>query len=781
MESLTPFSFGKMLRAFRKRQHLTQQALADKLEVHRNTIILWEGDKPFPGTKAMVFRLAEHLRLSEQEKRQLLEASLTEASPKCNVPYPRNPFFSGREEILETLHKCLAGDQVVALTQSYALHGLGGVGKTHLAVEYTYRHNLEYSAILWIGAESVETILSSFVTIAELLQLPERQEADQQQIVAAVQRWLSTHRQWLLVFDNVEDLKLLQGFLPATSQGAVLITTRRQAPGTLAQGIELSPMKPEEGLLLLLRRAKVLDPQAGPEQMEEIEVQRHGEYQAAQELVTAMDGLPLALDQAGAYIEETSCSLGDYLKLFQTRQAQLLGRRGEAPSDHPASVVATWSLSFEKVEQANPLASDLLRLCAFLHPDAIPEEILLQGITFLDKQSETKVADRFQLHEAMRTVSAYSLLRTQRGEQTCSMHRLVQVVLRNGMDEAQKQKWIDLAIHVVDTALPPVEPPTWGQYERLVPHALACVNHTVYSEQTHLELASLLFKTASYLLERVQHGEAESLFLRALQIREQRLTSSHPDVARSLNGLAELYRYQGELEKAEALSQRALLIFRQTLTPSHPDLATPLNNLATLCTQQGKYAEAETLFQQALRILEQAWGPEHPDAARSLNNLAILYHAQGQLERAEPLYQRALLIWEQVPSSSLHAAAPLTNLANLYRDQGKFAEAELLYQRTLSIWEQAHGPAHPSVAFALANLITLYAQQGKFAEAQPLSQRALSVWEQVREHPLVANALNALDVSKMSHFGSLILTIEKHSQLILLHPHALNGLAKLST
>src|SRR5262249_20947851 len=138
-------------------------------------------------------------------------------------------------------------------------------------------------------------------------------------------------------------------------------------------------------------------------------------------------------------------------------------------------------------------------------------------------------------------------------------------------------------------------------------------------------------------------------------------------------------------------------------------------------------------------------------------------------------------IWEQVPFSELDVAVPLANLASLYRDQGKFAEAELLYQRTLSIWEQAHGPGHPSVAYALANLITLYAQQGKFAEVEPLSQRAASVWEQAREHPLVADSLNILDVSKMSHFGSLFLTIEKYSQLVLLHPQTVNSLASFST
>src|SRR5262249_32301784 len=154
---------------------------------------------------------------------------------------------------------------------------------------------------------------------------------------AGVQRWLSTHGQWLLIFDNVEDLTLLQRFLPATRAGAILITTRRQALGTLAQGIELPQLSRKEGLLLLLRRAKVLSQEATPAFLASFAKRRPGEYQAAVHLVNAVDGLPLALDQAGAYIEETQCSLTDYLALFQTRRAQLLNRRGEVPGGHPAS------------------------------------------------------------------------------------------------------------------------------------------------------------------------------------------------------------------------------------------------------------------------------------------------------------------------------------------------------------------------------------------------------------------------------------------------------------
>lgn len=172
-------SFGALLKTFRKRQHLTQLLLAEAIGVHRSTLVRWEQGDFLPESKAMVLELARHLHLDDQESRQLLEASLTALAPYWQVPFLRNPYFTGREDILEALHTHLGGGQAVALTQSSALHGLGGVGKTQIALEYAYRHALEYSAVFWIGAETEEQIVSSLLGVDSVLQLPERADQDQ--------------------------------------------------------------------------------------------------------------------------------------------------------------------------------------------------------------------------------------------------------------------------------------------------------------------------------------------------------------------------------------------------------------------------------------------------------------------------------------------------------------------------------------------------------------------------------------------------------------------------
>jgi len=185
-------SFGALLKTLRTRANFTQQRLAEAVGMHRHAISRWEQGEVLPASKAIVLELARHLHLDDQEARHLLEASLTAPAPLWAVPFPRNLFFTGREDILEFLHTHLSTHQAVALTQSYALHGLGGVGKTQTALEYAYRHALWYRALFWIEAETNERALFSLQRIAEVLQLPERAATDQQQVVGAVQRCLAT-------------------------------------------------------------------------------------------------------------------------------------------------------------------------------------------------------------------------------------------------------------------------------------------------------------------------------------------------------------------------------------------------------------------------------------------------------------------------------------------------------------------------------------------------------------------------------------------------------------
>src|SRR6266566_4960840 len=610
------FSFGELLKTYRKRKRLTQKQLSQQLGVHANTISSWELGTYLPDTRGLVLELARHLALDEQETRQLLEASLTALSPHWLVPLPRNPFFTGREEILEALHTQLHVEQVVALTQSYAIRGLGGIGKTQIALEYAYRHALEYSAIFWIDAETIEHVMSSLLRIAELLQLPERQDADQQRIVAAVQRWLSTHSQWLLIWDNVEDLELLQRLLPPTRQGAALVTTRHQALGTLARGMDLAPMGREEGMLFVLRRAKVLEPEATSEQMHRFAVSMPTEYTAAEKLVAAMGGVPLAIDQAGAYIEETGCSVSAYLQRYEQQRARLLDRRGVLGGDHPHSVTATFLLASKRIEREQSAAADLLHVCVLLHAEAIPEELFLAGAVYLGPQLAPLATDPCQLDQAIAVLRSLSLVQRQPETRTLSMHRLVQAVLREQMSEPEQAEWLRRVIAALNAVFPDVTHEAWGQCERLLPHVLT-VATAIPDCAGDRELAEVLQKAADYLCYRARYEQAEPLYRRALRIGKRVWGPEHPQVAYPFCGLGYLFYKQGKYQQAESLYQRALRIGERALGPECLEVAYALNGLGILYERQGKYEQAEPLLQQALCIRKQVSGPEHPDLAAS--------------------------------------------------------------------------------------------------------------------------------------------------------------------
>ena len=462
-----------------------------------------------------------------------------------NILYPRNPYFTGREELLHCLADSLRTGETVGISQPQAVSGLGGVGKTQIALEYAYRYYQDYDAVLWTRADTQEALISGFVVFATLLQLPEQEERDQIKIVQAVKHWFMSHSRWLLLLDNADDLTLVRDFLPPAGRGHTLLTTRASSMGKLAHALEVDALDSKPGALLLLRRTERLATDASLEQATESE--RVVAISISQEL----GGLPLALDQAGAYIEETKCSLADYLQFYRTQRAELLKSRGGLVNDHPEPVATTWSLSFAEVEKRSAIAADLLRVCAFLHPDAIPEEIITEGAAELGSNLQAVEHNSLVFNQAIGVLLSYSLLKRQSEEHLLSMHRLVQAVLKDGMDASTYHQWAERVVQAVNQALPQdAEYRTYARYERCLPHAQECARLIEQEHLTSFAARRLLLQTGIYLEQHARYSEGEAFYQRSLHIREHALGPDHPDVAYPLTNLANLYAEQGKYSEA---------------------------------------------------------------------------------------------------------------------------------------------------------------------------------------------------------------------------------------
>ena len=481
-----------------------------------------------------------------------------------NVPFRRNPFFTGREPIFTQIHRLLHAGTTAALSQPPAISGLGGIGKTQTAVEYAYRSRDSYQFVLWVQANTPETLRSNFVALAGLLNLPEKDKKEQQMVVHAVKQWFETHSGWLLIFDNADDLAMVRDYLPEGTKGHTLLTTRAQAMGGLARKVELDTMRPAEGAELLLRRAGIITEDAT------LERASTADRAAAIDIVHAMDGLPLALDQAGAYIEETSESVANYLSIYQQQRAELLKRRGGLVPGHPDSVATTWSLAFEHVEGANTAAIELMRFCAYLSPDAIPEELIIEGAPHLGPVLQPVVADRSRLNAALAELLKYSLIRRDATTHTLTIHRLVQAVIKDEMDEETQRHWAERAVQATNQVFPFDEPPPWLRSQRYLPHALVCEELIKEWNLTFDEAAGLLNYAGFYLKNRGQYREAEPLLQYALTVGETLYGRDHPDTYYLLNNLAILYWNQGKYDEAEPLYQRALAIKEKALEPGAP-------------------------------------------------------------------------------------------------------------------------------------------------------------------------------------------------------------------
>jgi len=661
----------------RKKRHWTQGDVADKISAPDERLIRrWERGEVAP-TPHYRGKLAEVFGKSARELGFPPDGQIS----FWRVPYRRNAFFTGRDDILQLLRDTLLAQHASPVPRlPLALSGLPGVGKSQISLEYAYRFREHYHTVLWLHAASYQDLVSAVTAAADLLELPGKDEANPSQLIETFKAWLTQLTRWLLIFDSVEDLQLLDDFLPAEIKGHMLLTTRSQNTGTYAHRIAVEPMNNNTGAEMLLRRAKLialestLEPMAG------------ADAASARSLSEDMGGLPLALDQAGAYIEGTGVSLAVYIKRYHTKRRKLLSKRGSPvskDSEHPESVTVTFKLSFEKARELHPLATDILRYCAFLHPDAIPEELFEHDGSF---NPETVEFD-----EVIEALLRYSLIKRNAQELTFSMHRLVQSVLIDDMpSDLQKQlrERIVLALNVTF----PTDFSKWSQCDRLLPHALVCAKWTEDELAPTVGVAELLHKAGMYLVKRGQYTGAETLQVRVLSIYEQLFGDENPTTASALHNLAYIYFKQDKYSQSEPLYQQALAIQEKTLEAGHPDITRSLNNLAFLYTKQGNLRLAESLIRRALSIQVINLEAGRDDFTRTFHTLGFFFVKQGKPRKAELLFFLAALFEIILETNATYPF--LASLIFLHR-RGKHELAEEMYQYFFSIEEERLGATHP--------------------------------------------------------------------------------------
>ena len=733
------------------------------------------------------------------------------------LPFPRNPFFTGREDQLQAIH--------IALTSRgrAALSGLGGIGKTQTALEYAYRYRDDYRYVFWVGADTELELTSDYVAIAQRLDLPLKDAENQDETVQYVRLWLSREDGWLLIFDNGDRPELVQPFLPRELQGHILVTSRAQDFQDLGivQPIAMETLSPEEAVAFFLTRTgrppsavgahpcarpmQGIEPVINPPNPPNPTVTGSGkspgiaptEWDAAADLAAELGYLPLALEQAAAYIVTTWVPFAAYLKSYRKQRLKRLEKAKPKLGHYPDSVDTTWALNLKEVQKQAPAAAALLNYCAFLHADAVPFNLFTQGAAELGEPLATALADAaddpLDLYDLLNPLCSYSLVRVETERQSFSLHRLVQEVIRAEMGDEGCQNWVEPLFRAIARLLPgkdkDIDYKDWPTLAPLVNHVQELTNHcqqrdiastdaadafhvmgVFLQERGQFTLADLLLKQGLMLRQSLlgnnnedvaasldrcaashmyqgRYKDAEILFKEAIVIRKRLLGKENLKTASSINGLAETYRLSERFLEAEKLYQQALITYRKQPTNPYKDISSVLNNLALLYTNSGRLEKAQSLYIEAMEIDKEICGEESIEFSTDLHNLSLLQSRQGKFEEAkkncaQALKTRKLLLGQKHPliSDSLYV------LGSIYLEQGKFEEAEKCLLDTLSLDKELLSQEHPHIAVDLSILGHLRGKQGRYGEAEPLYQQALVMRKRLlgQAHPHVAQSLNNL-------------------------------------
>lgn len=647
-----------------------------------------------------------------------------------NVPYRSYGNFVGRARLLDALESTSTSEPIIS---TQAITGLGGVGKTQLAVEYAYLHCKRFDVVWWIRAEDPLSLKADFADLASALGLG-NDMADLENRAAVARQWLEHHARWLLVLDNAKNAASVADVVPRGGGGRVLITSQARDWYALAEAVVV---------------VDVLD----PETAEEFLCRRSGrsEPEPARELAAELGWLPLALEQAGAVVaRDPALSIRGYLDLFRDRAAELLLLG--APLAHPDPVATTWDLAVRRTAEASPAASDLLRLMAFLHPDDIPLS-LLGPAEAVSHELDPIAGDFLALHEATTTLADYSLLREASGE-AIAIHRLVQAVIRDRLDGEELVTCAAVALRLVarSFAFDIDDPGNWKKAARLMPHVQAVASHidrlgdepggtAKLATGTGRELVSLLNRAAKFLLRSGQRMSAVALAEANAERAARLLDTKDRETLRTEAVVALAYQQAGMTDEAIILGREVLERISALLGDDDIDTVRSRADLAVsyqwarspqwlkVAIDLGRQAR-----DQRKRLLEAA----HMDFLWSQSELSWSYSFVGRDEDALELREEVRAKRREIVGNDHPAALwDNANVAMSYESLGRSKDALHLFKEVRDARSRVLGPDHPDTVWTMARLGNAYRAVGKTEDATRVGEAAVEDSERIlpQDHP----------------------------------------------
>lgn len=637
--------------------------------------------------------------------------------------------FIGREQEIRTLHELLQQNAQVAITA--AVTGMGGVGKTELAIQYARNHLSTYQGgVCWFPARDFPLNLVEFARPRFFPNINFDRFSLQEQVAYCWQNWAKGEA--LLVLDDVTNYQQqVQLYLPESPRFKVLITTRKRLRDKKIALLDLEVLTPANSLELL----KLL---LGNERVER-------ELDIAAELCKWLGYLPLGLELVGRYLDEEPLSL-----------AQMLERLKQKRLKHPAleetnpmmtaqlGVIDAFELSWDRLDEKAQQLGCLLSLFALA---AIPWELVegvyhcFQGDGFESEDLEKPRKDLIKFH----------LFKTDK--ETYSLHQLIREFFREkleGLEQADEMKQA-FAVSIVAVAKQIADPIALTRellmpIAPVIPHLQEVANHlTTYLSNE--DLGTSFLGLGRFYEGQGVYVQAEPWYEKCLCVVQANLGETHPAVTESLNNLASIYLLQGRYSEAEPKYQQALELLKRFGENKSLNLAYTLRNLAHLYTLQGRYDEAEPVALQALELFKLLQGDEHTDIALILNNLGEIYRRSERYSEAESPYLQALKLRRHLlGNDDIRVATSLNNLAELYRDQRRYSEAEPLYLESLELHKRLLGDDHQYVAVSLGNLGRLYEAQSHYGKAVHLFAQALEIFERKlgSGHPYTVKCRNYL-------------------------------------